>query len=150
MSFLTIPVVVFLTAVFLLALISESAYATGFFLPPSPTGPAHGPLIAISGNNTYIVWANNDTGHFNVFFAKSTDGGNTLKTTMLSSPNKGNTINYNTEISASGNHVYVTWWTNKTGVLMPVFRASNDNGNTFGKTAILNGTGIPVSAQKVK
>jgi hypothetical protein len=74
--------------------------------------------------------ANNDTGHFNVFFAKSIDGCKTLKTMMISAPNKGNTKNVNTEITASGSNVYVTWWTNKTGTLMPVFRASNDNGDT--------------------
>ncbi|HET7147478.1 MAG TPA: hypothetical protein VFI73_03175 [Candidatus Nitrosopolaris sp.] len=147
MSFVTIAALA-LTAVFLLAPISGSAFPTGHI--PSPTGPAHGPLVAISGNNTYIVWANNDTGHFNVFFAKSTDSGKTLKTTMLSAPSKGNTINYNTEISASGNHVYVTWWTNKTGLLMPVLRASNDNGNTFGKTITLNSTGVSVAVPKMK
>jgi hypothetical protein len=97
--------------------------------------------MATSGNNLFMAWANNDTGHFNVFFAKSTDGGKTLKTMMISAPNKGNTIDQNTEISASGSNVYVTWWTNKTGVLMPVFRASNDNGNTFAKAITLNSTG---------
>jgi hypothetical protein len=60
------------------------------------------------------------------FFAKSTDSGKTLKSKMISAPNKGDTINQNTEISASGSNVYVTWWTNKTGTIMPVFRASND------------------------
>jgi hypothetical protein len=88
-----------------------------------------------------MAWPNNDTGHWNVFFAKSTDGGKTLKTMMISTPNKGNTKKVNTEISSSGNNVYVTWWSNKTGTLMPVFRASNDNGNTFGKTIVLNSTG---------
>ncbi len=118
-----------------------------------PSGPVRGVLdapIAAFGNNTYIVWANNDTGHFNVFFAKSTDGGKTLKTMMISAPNKGNTIDQNTEIAASGNHVYVTWWTNKTGVLMPAFRASNDEGNTFGKTVSLNSTGVPIAVPKLK
>ena len=85
-----------------------------------------------------MAWPNNDTGHWNIFFAKSTDGGKTLKTITLSAPNKGNTINQNTEISASGSNVYVTWWTNKTGTLMPVFRASNDNGDTFAKAITLN------------
>ena len=94
------------------------------------------------------IWANTDTGHFNVFIAKSTDGGKTLKTIMISAPNKGNTIDQNTEISASGNHVYITWWTNKTGTLMPVFRASNDNGETFGKTVMLNSTGVPAAVPK--
>jgi hypothetical protein len=64
-----------------------------------------------------------------------------VKTMIISAPNKGNTIDQNTQISASGSNVYVTWWTNKTGTLMPVFRASNDNGNTFGKTMMLNSTG---------
>jgi hypothetical protein len=96
--------------------------------------------VATSGHNTYIAWPNNDTGHWNVFFAKSTDGGRTLKTMMISSPNKGHIIDRDTQISASGSNVYVTWWTNKTGTLMPVFRASNDNGNTFGKIIMLNST----------
>jgi len=88
-----------------------------------------------------MAWPNNDTGHWNVFFARSTDGGKTLKTVMISAPNKGNTIDQNTEIAASGNNVYVTWWTNKTGVLMPLFTASNDGGNTFAKPIMLNSTG---------
>ena len=97
--------------------------------------------IATSGNNVFMAWANNDTGHWNVFFAKSTDGGKTLKTMMISALNKGNTIDQNTEIAASGSNVYVTWWTNKTGVLMPLFRASSDGGNTFAKPINLNSTG---------
>ncbi|MFZ0224822.1 MAG: hypothetical protein WAM42_24330 [Candidatus Nitrosopolaris sp.] len=84
--------------------------------------------MATSGSNLYMAWSNNDTGHWNVFFAKSVDGGKMLKTTMISSPNKGHTMDFNTQISASGSNVYVTWWTNKTGVLMPIFIASDDNG----------------------
>jgi hypothetical protein len=97
--------------------------------------------IAISGNIIYIAWPNNDTGHWGVFFAKSTDGGKTLsKTIMLSAPNKGNAVHLNVDVAASGNNVIVTWWTNTTGVLMPVFKSSSDTGKTFGKTMILNST----------
>jgi hypothetical protein len=97
--------------------------------------------IATSGNNIYIAWPNNDTGHWGVFFAKSTDGGKTLsKTIMLSAPNKGNVVDLNVDVAASGNNVVVTWWTNITGVLMPVFKSSSDTGKTFGKTMILNST----------
>ena len=97
--------------------------------------------MAKSGNNVFMAWTNNDTGQFNVFFAKSTDGGKTLKIMMISAPNNGHTVDQNTQISASGSNVYVTWWTNKTGTLMPVFRASNDNGDTFAKAITLNSTG---------
>jgi hypothetical protein len=106
----------------------------------TPFKPATAVPMATSGNNLYMAWPNDDTGHWNVFFAKSTDAGKTLKTIMISAPNKGHTVDLNTQISASGANVYVTWWTNKTGTDMPVFRASNDNGNTFGKTMILNST----------
>ena len=99
--------------------------------------------IATSGDNVYTVWPNNDTGHWGVFFAKSTDGGKTLgKTIMLSALNKGNIVDQNVDISASGSNVLITWWTNKTGELMPVFKSSNDNGDTFGKTMILNSTSV--------
>ncbi|MGB7953138.1 MAG: hypothetical protein WCF23_04085 [Candidatus Nitrosopolaris sp.] len=53
---------------------------------------------------------------------------------MITAPSKGNTIDQNTEM-------YVTRWTNKTGVLMPLFRASNDGGSTFAKPIMLNSTG---------
>jgi hypothetical protein len=118
--------------------------AIAFFARPgksNPTGTGRDAPIAASGNNVYTVWPNNDTGHWNVFFAKSTDGGNTFKIMIISAPDKGNIVDQNSEISASGSNVYVSWWTNKTGVFMPVFRASNDAGNTFGKTMMLNSTG---------
>jgi hypothetical protein len=98
--------------------------------------------IATEANNVYLAWPNNDTGHWNVFFAKSTDGGKTFaKNIMLSAPNKGHVVDQDIQIAASGSNVYVTWWTNKTGTLMPVFRASTDNGDTFAKAITLNSTG---------
>jgi hypothetical protein len=97
--------------------------------------------IAVSGNNVYITWPNNDTGHWNVFFAKSTDNGKIFgKTIILSAPNKGHTVDKDTQITVSGPNVYVTWWNNTTGVLEPLFRASHDNGTTFGKIVMMNST----------
>lgn len=102
--------------------------------------------IATSGNNLYLAWPNNDTGHWHVFFAKSTDNGKTFeKTIIVSSANSGHTIDQNTQIAASGSNVYVTWWTNKTGTFEPVFRASNDYGNTFGNIVKLNSTTVGIS-----
>ena len=80
------------------------------------------------------------TGHWKVFFAKSGDGGKTFKTIVLNAPSNTGHVVHETEITASGSRVYVTWWTNQTGTFMPVFRASNDSGNTFGKPVILNST----------
>jgi hypothetical protein len=98
--------------------------------------------ISATADNVYMAWTNNDTGHWKVFFAKSGDGGRTFRTIVLSAPNvTGHVVHENTEIAASGSKVYITWWTNQTGTFIPVFRASDDSGNTFGKTLILNSTG---------
>jgi phenolic acid decarboxylase len=94
-----------------------------------------------SGNNVFIAWANNDTGHWNVFVAKSTEAGKTLKIMMIRAPNNGSIVDHDTQISSSGSNVYVTWWTDKTGTDIQLF-ASNDNGATFGKR-VLNSTAIP-------
>jgi hypothetical protein len=51
-------------------------------------------------------------------------------------------VDFNTQISASGSNVYVTWWT-RPGVLIPVFIASDDNGGTFRKAITLNSTAPP-------
>jgi hypothetical protein len=96
--------------------------------------------ISANANNVYMAWTIKDTGHWKVFFAKSIDSGKTLKTMMISGPNKGHTVDLDVQIAASGTGVYVTWWTNKTGTLMPVLRASNDNGETFAKAITLNCT----------
>jgi hypothetical protein len=141
--FLRLPVsiVVLLSAAIFTSIYSmqHSASASTCFACGSPPIPKVS--IAASGNNVYTAWPNNDTGHWGVFFAKSTDGGKTLgKTIMLSAHNKGHVVDLNVDIAASGSNVLVTWWTNNTGVLMPVFKASTDNGITFGKTMILNST----------
>jgi hypothetical protein len=97
--------------------------------------------ISTTADSVYMAWTNNDTGHWKVLFAKSGDGGKTFRTLVLNaSSNTGHVVHENTEITASGSKVYVTWWTNQTGTFMPVFRASNDSGNTFGKPVILNST----------
>ena len=143
--FLKIPltIVVLLSAAIFTSICSLQHSALAVLLGERSV-PGLGAPIATSGNNVYTAWPNNDTGHWGVFFAKSIDGGKTLgKTLMLSAPNKGSVVHLNVDIAASGSNVVVTWWTNKTGVLMPVFKASNDNGDTFGKTMTLNSTSVP-------
>ena len=43
-------------------------------------------------------------------------------------------------ITTSGENVYITWWTNKTGNEEVMFRASTDNGVTFGDNMNLSNT----------
>jgi hypothetical protein len=43
-------------------------------------------------------------------------------------------------ITTSGDNVYIIWWSNKTGNMEVMFRASTDNGATFGDKMNLSNT----------
>ena len=94
--------------------------------------------IAASGDNVYVTWWDNKTGNWEVFFARSTDNGETFDNAINLSNAMGRSDDSN--IAASGDNVYVTWWDNKTGTREVYFRASTDNGETFGNAIMLNST----------
>src|ERR671931_655582 len=96
--------------------------------------------MAVSGNNNiYLTWWDNKTGNNEVYFGGSNDGGKTFGSPINISNSKGGSAD--SQIAASGNNVYVTWWDNKTGNWQVFSRASNDSGKTFGDAVILKGIG---------
>ena len=60
-------------------------------------------------------------------FKASTDGGKAFGDKMNLS-NSSNSESQNTQIAASDNNVYVTWWERNATSNEPVLRVSNDNG----------------------
>lgn len=95
--------------------------------------------IAGSGNYVYVVWWDNKTENWEVFFARSIDNGRTFEQPLNLSNNTGRSEN--AQIFALEENVYVTWWDNSTGTREVLFRASTDNGNSFGQAIILKSTG---------
>jgi hypothetical protein len=104
--------------------------------------------MAVSGNNNiYLTWWDNKTGNNEVYFSGSSDGGKSFDKPINLSNAKGGSAD--SQIAASGNNVYVTWWDNKTGTWQVFSRASNDNGKTFGDSVILKSIGnSPVKTLK--
>jgi hypothetical protein len=101
--------------------------------------------IAISGDNVYIAWPTNKTGNDEVLFRASTDGGATFGD-KINLSNGTDTESQDVEIAADGDEVIVSWWERNATSDEPVFRASVDNGLTFGPLLRLetNGTiGVP-------
>ena len=101
--------------------------------------------MASSGNDVYIVWPSNATGHLEISFRASSDNGQTFadKVNLSSTPNVDST---DPQIATSGNYVYVSWWEDYgNGTRVPFFRSSNDNGHTFGLALSLSDNGpIPL------
>lgn len=87
--------------------------------------------IATSGNNVYLVWAGNDTGHPEIMFRASSDNAQTFGD-KINLSNTPNVDSIDMQIATSGNYVYISWWEDYgNGTRIPLFRASNDNGQTF-------------------
>ncbi|MGC1132613.1 MAG: hypothetical protein WA941_07310 [Nitrososphaeraceae archaeon] len=100
--------------------------------------------IAISGENVYIVWfsdKNMPNNNSEVFFRASNNGGATFGD-KINLSNTTTADSTDTEIAADGDEVIVTWWERNQTSNESVFRASVDNGLTFGPLLKLgtNGT----------
>jgi hypothetical protein len=89
------------------------------------------PQIAVSDDHVYVVWADYIPGDYDIRFRSSDDNGSTF----------GSAINVETssgladlpQIAASMNNVYVLWDDYSVAEGLAIFfRASNDNGSTFG------------------
>jgi hypothetical protein len=101
--------------------------------------------MATSGNNVYVVWPSNLTGHLEIFFRASSDNGQTFvdKVNLSNTPNVDS---IDPQIATSANHVYISWWEDYgNGTRVPFLKASNDNGQTFQPVLSLSDNGpIPV------
>lgn len=108
----------------------------------APSSVRRAPPVVI-GDNVYVAWWSNNTANDNneVLFRVSTDGGLSFAD-KINLSNTTDSESERVEVDSDGESVVVTWWeTNQTDEI-PVMRASNDNGETFGPILRLatNGT----------
>ena len=108
--------------------------------PVNDTGEVH---IAAQGDNVYVVakGAENTLSNYythDVYLKTSNDNGKTFGKDINLSNSPGIDSN-RTELSASGNNVYVTWWEKPpNGIDQPLMKISKDNGHTFRETIKLS------------
>ena len=112
---------------------------TGFTNPINVSdnvGDSTNPQMVFSGNSVYITWTDTTSGNSNVFFAKSTDGGESFgKPINIGITNSGDSLS---SISHQGSNVYVTWQGFVSGNPIIYFTKSADDGVTFEKPIILS------------
>jgi hypothetical protein len=96
--------------------------------------------IAASDSNVYVSWWDNrTTGNNEIFFARSTDNGQTFDEAVNLSNSPG--ASADNQITAQDNNVYVVWWDNRTGNWEVFSRSSTDEGETFSEAVMLQGIG---------
>lgn len=123
------------------------------FNPIIDLSPSHdisgGFTMLVSGNNVYVVMA--DLGApadiLDVYFRASNNNGQTFNPVINLSNNAGSSDN--PRMLVSGNNVYVAWIDRTNGGDADIFfRASNDNGLTFGPfTDLSNNAGASSNQQ---
>jgi len=99
------------------------------------------PKIAISGKNLYIMWSDYSLGTAEIFFTKSTDNGTRFSSPLALGTSFGAVGE--TRLAGYANNVYVMWIgsaNNAAGAVL--FKASTDNGGSFGNTISLSNKGI--------
>ena len=100
------------------------------------TGDSRNPLVEVSGNIVYVVWVDltTPTGNGDIFFKRSTDGGNTFSNTVNLSNDTGDSRI--PIIAKSGSNLYILWTDFSNQDIM--FKRSADNGATFASTVNLS------------
>src|SRR5918995_824603 len=98
-------------------------------------GKSYGAQIVISGNNIYVVWADDSTGNEDIYFKRSVDNGTSFGSTQNLSTNPGNSTA--AQIAAYQDNVYVVWEDATTGNGDIYLKASLDNGTKFSGQKVL-------------
>src|SRR5687768_1486899 len=99
------------------------------------------PQVTAEGNNVYVVWQDNSSGNYDVYFAHSPDNGKNFKSIINLSKNNG--TSELPQVTAEGNNVYVVWQDNSSGNYDVYFKPSSSDGTKFKSTRNLsknNGT----------
>lgn len=106
-------------------LATQSSYAAMRLDPGLPAS------TVTSGENVYIVWASNKTGHPEVMFRASTDGEQSFND-KINVSNSSDIDSTDAAISTQGESVTVIWWETNEATQQLLVRKSTDNGETYG------------------
>ena len=96
----------------------------------SNTGLSSSPEIALSSNNVYVVWQDDTPGNIDIFYRRSTDGGDSF-TELIKNLSSNTRSSFSPAIALSSSNVYVVWQDITLGNFDILYRTSLDNGATF-------------------
>jgi hypothetical protein len=101
-------------------------------------GNSSNPEMDLHGSNVYIVWQDNTPGNFDIFFKVSTNNGSTFSPSEAKNLSKNAGDSTNAQISSVSDAVRIVWQDNTLGDSDIFFKASGNEGSTFGSTKNLS------------
>lgn len=102
------------------------------------SGFSEHPQMASENENIYVIWADNTNVNKQIYFIKSSDGGNSFGEQMTLSNGSSNA--FNQEIASFESNVYAVWLEIEvpSGPYRVMTTSSNDGGETFRKPIALS------------
>ncbi len=95
------------------------------------SGDSSWPVIAAdSNNNLHVLWTDYTHGAPEIYYKKSTDGGETWGSSKRLTWNTGSSLNPSISIDSS-NHLHVVWWDDTPGNREIYYKRSVDGGDTW-------------------
>ncbi len=99
------------------------------------------PTIGTGGDNIYVVYADDDAGHYDLFLKRSTDIGQTFETKKKIVGLPTNSHGPSLSTTPTGTNIYLAWQEATAGDPGNIyFRRSTDSGSTFQAIQILSST----------
>lgn len=95
------------------------------------------PNIITSGDGVFALWTEYTSGKSDVFFSKSTDGGNTFATPINLSESTGGQSDY-AAFAVKDKSVYVVWQTSLSGTASVFLTKSSDGGTSFARPVMIS------------
>lgn len=90
---------------------------------------SYSPCVFASGSYVHVIWVDERDGNKEIYYKRSTDGGNTWGSDFRLTNNPNNSTN--PSLWVSGSNVHVVWQEDRDGNWEIYYKRSNDNGNTW-------------------
>jgi hypothetical protein len=113
----------------ILAIEPQSIYFGEEINVSKDNGTSELPQVTAQGNNVYVVWQDNTSGNYDIYFAHSPDNGKNFE--PIRNLSKDNGTSELPQVTAQGNNVYVVWQDNTSGNYDIYFKSSSTNGTKF-------------------
>jgi hypothetical protein len=88
------------------------------------------PIVAVSGTNVHVVWFDNRSGNYEIYYKRSTDNGGTWGAdTRLTNDSESS---FHPCVAVSGSYVHIVWRDERDDNMEIYYKRSTDNGGTWG------------------
>src|SRR5260370_23435294 len=100
--------------------------------------------MAVAGSSVYVTWTNHKSSSDNTMLAASKSNGRSFAAALKL--NKAVVTDLRPEVAASGTNVYVVWSDASGGNTEVLYKASTNNGASFG--SLLNLSSVPGTSEE--